>query len=86
MFCAAELAAAASSVITRLDMRGDLFRVVLAGGIFAGIPSLVARVTLRLPEIAPRASIERLEVEPAVGAVRLAVAAACGRVAVPTYI
>ncbi|HTM02542.1 MAG TPA: BadF/BadG/BcrA/BcrD ATPase family protein [Vicinamibacterales bacterium] len=83
---ATELASAASSVITRLDMRGDIFRIVLAGGIFGGIPSLVPQVTARLSEVAPRASVERLAVEPAIGAVRLALAAACGRVAVPSYI
>src|SRR5688572_4977733 len=36
----AELVAAASSVITRLGMRGEVFRTVLSGGIFTGIPSL----------------------------------------------
>jgi N-acetylglucosamine kinase len=81
-----ELAAAAASVITRLGMRGDTFPVILAGGIFRGIPSLVADVELRLSETAPRASARLLEVEPAVGAVRLALATARGAVTVPAYI
>jgi len=80
-----ELAAAAASVITRLGMRGDAFPLVLAGGIFRGIPSLVTDVGQRLSEAAPRASARLLEVEPAVGAVRLALAAARGPVTVPAY-
>jgi glucosamine kinase len=83
---AAELASAASSVITRLNMRGDDFRIVLAGGIFAGIPALVPNVTVRLAEVAPRSHIRWLDVEPAMGAVRLALASAEGEVAVPAYV
>lgn len=83
---AAELASAAASVITRLDMRGEVFRIVLAGGIFAGIPSLVPDISARLSEVAPRARVARLEVEPAMGAVRLAIAATQGTVALPTYV
>jgi N-acetylglucosamine kinase-like BadF-type ATPase len=82
---AAELAAAAASVINRLNMRGDEFRIVLAGGIFNGIPALVPNVSGRLPEIAPRSHVKLLDVEPAMGAVRLALAATRGEVAVPVY-
>jgi N-acetylglucosamine kinase-like BadF-type ATPase len=82
----AELASAAASVIGRLQMRGDAFPTVLAGGIFRGIPWLVGDITRRLSEIAPRTHVQRLEVEPAVGAVRLALAAAKGSLAVPTYV
>ena len=81
-----ELAAAAASVITRLGMRGDAFPVILAGGIFRGIPSLATDVGQRLSEAAPRASARLLDVEPAVGAVRLALATARGPVTVPAYI
>jgi N-acetylglucosamine kinase-like BadF-type ATPase len=81
-----ELASAAGSVIGRLQMRGDAFPTVLAGGIFRGTPWLVGDVTKRLSEIAPRTQVQRLEVEPAVGAVRLALAAAKGTLAVPTYV
>ena len=81
-----ELASAAGSVISRLEMRGFAFPTVLAGGIFRGIPWLVDDVTRRLSEIAPRTYIQRLEVEPAIGAVRLALAAAHGSFTVPTYV
>lgn len=82
----AELAAAAASVIGRLGMRGDVFRTVLAGGIFHAIPALVADVQTRLSEVAPRSETQLLDVEPAVGAVRLALAAAQDRVTIPSYI
>jgi N-acetylglucosamine kinase-like BadF-type ATPase len=81
-----ELASAAASVIGRLQMRGDAFPTVLAGGIFRGIPWLAGDITKRLSEIAPRTQVHRLEVEPAVGAVRLALSAAKGSLAVPTYV
>jgi N-acetylglucosamine kinase-like BadF-type ATPase len=82
----AELTAAAASVIARLGMRGDVFRVVLSGGIFRALPSLAVDVTRRLSEVAPRAEAHVLTVEPAVGAVRLALAAARGGVVVPSYV
>ena len=81
-----ELAAAASSVITRLEMRGNVFPTILAGGIFRGVPGLADDVAARIAEVAPRSAIRLLEVEPAAGAVRLAVAAAQGRAIVPSYI
>jgi N-acetylglucosamine kinase-like BadF-type ATPase len=81
-----ELAAAAASVVRQLEMRGDAFRTVLAGGIFRGVPWLARDVTAHMSEIAPRSDVQLLDVEPAVGAVRLAVAAAHGRVTVPTYL
>jgi N-acetylglucosamine kinase-like BadF-type ATPase len=83
---AAELAAAAASVVTRLGMRGDVFPTVLAGGMFKGMPSLVTNVTTHLAEVAPRSEVRRLEIEPAHGAVTLALAAARGEVVIPTYI
>jgi glucosamine kinase len=83
---AAELSVAASSVITRLDMRGELFPTVLAGGVFRGVPALVSRVAAHIAEIAPRSDVRPLDVEPAAGAVTLALAAARGPVAIPTYV
>ena len=83
---ATELAAAASSVVTRLGMRGDVFPTVLAGGMFKGIPSLVTAVTTRLAEVAPRSEVRRLEIEPANGAVTLALSAARDEVVIPVYI
>ena len=82
----AELASAASSVISRLEMRGDVFPTILAGGIFQGVPWLAADVRRRISEAAPRSEVRPLDVEPAVGAVRLAIAAAQGRATVPSYI
>jgi len=81
-----ELAAAAASVITRLGMRGEAFPIVLAGGIFRGVPWLTGDVASRLAEVAPRSAVRLLDVEPAIGAVRLALAAARGVVAVPSYV
>jgi N-acetylglucosamine kinase len=83
---AAELTAAAASVIEKLDMRGDEFQLVLSGGIFAGIPALAPNVTERLAEVAPRSRVRLLEAEPAAGAVRLAWSAARGHVSIPAYI
>jgi N-acetylglucosamine kinase len=82
----AELTAAAASVIARLDMRGQMFPTILAGGIFLGVPRLAADVTARLSEVAPRSEVRLLDVEPAVGAVRLAIAAARGTVTLPSYV
>ena len=81
-----ELSVAAASVITRLAMRGDQFPILLAGGVFGGVPALVSQVALRLGEVAPRSEVRRLDVEPAAGAVALALAAAHGRSAIPAYI
>jgi N-acetylglucosamine kinase-like BadF-type ATPase len=81
-----ELAAAASSVIARLGMRGEAFPTVLAGGIFRGVPSLARDLEARLSEIAPRSTVRPLPLEPAFGAVRLALAAARGEVKVPSYV
>ncbi|MFN2445806.1 MAG: N-acetylglucosamine kinase, partial [Vicinamibacterales bacterium] len=69
---ASEIGESVRSVATRLGMRGEPFRTVLAGGMFKAIPWLVADVTRRLEEIVPRSTAILLEVEPAVGAVRLA--------------
>ena len=81
-----ELSAAAGSVITRLAMRGDQFPILLAGGVFRGVPALVSQVSARLVEVAPRSEVRTLDVEPAAGAVTLALAAAHGRLPVPAYI
>jgi N-acetylglucosamine kinase-like BadF-type ATPase len=82
----AELAAAVGSVITRLEMRGDVFPTILAGGIFRGVPWLVGDVKRRISEVAPRSEVRLLDVEPAIGAVRLAIATAQGRATIPSYI
>jgi hypothetical protein len=67
-------------------MRGEEFPIILAGGIFRGVPWLISSVTARLTETAPRADVRLLDVEPAVGSVRLALAAANGTLMIPAYI
>ena len=83
---AEELTLAAGSVATRLDMRGDEFPFILAGGAFRAVPWLVEELGRRLIEVAPRSHVRLLTDEPAVGAVRLAIAEARGGAHVPQYI
>ena len=82
---AAELALAASSVITHLGMRGDVFPTLLSGGMLKGVPSLAADLTRHLAELAPRSIVTRLAAEPAMGAVQLALAESKGEARVPAY-
>lgn len=81
-----ELAVAAASVITRLDMRGDPFPILLAGGVLRESTWLASEVRQRMADVAPRAMVSPLTNEPAVGAVRLAIAEANGGARVPPYI
>ena len=83
---AAELALAASTVVSRLGMRGDGFPTLLSGGMLRGVPWLAAEVTTRMAEVAPRSVVSLLGVEPALGAVRLALAEARGGARVPPYL
>lgn len=83
---AEELVLAAGSVASRLEMRGDAFPFILAGGLFGVVPWLVGELERRLVEVAPRAEVRRLTGEPAVGAVSLAIAEADGGAAIPRYI
>jgi N-acetylglucosamine kinase-like BadF-type ATPase len=80
-----ELVLAARSVATRLEMRGDEFAFVLAGGVFRVVPWLGYEVTRRLVEVAPRSHVRLLEQEPARGAVGLALAEARGTLTLPKY-
>jgi len=80
-----ELVLAARSVATRLEMRGDEFAFVLAGGAFRGVPWLGYEVARRLIEVAPRSQVRLLEEEPAMGAVCLALAEARGGLRLPRY-
>jgi len=82
---AIELVDAAASVVTRLEMRGDVFQTFLSGGMFKSIPWLANQVSSRLLEVAPRATTSLLGAEPAIGAVTLARAEAVGRARVPVY-
>ncbi len=81
-----ELARAAASVISRLEMRGEQFPILLAGGILKRSEWLAAEVERRMAEVAPRSEVRLLTHEPALGAVRLALAEARGGVRVPPYI
>jgi N-acetylglucosamine kinase-like BadF-type ATPase len=80
-----ELVLGAHSVASRLEMRGDEFTFLLAGGAFRVVPWLAAEVSRRLVEVAPRCQVEMLDEEPAVGAVWLALAEARGKASVPHY-
>lgn len=81
-----ELALAAASVIARLDMRGEPFQILLAGGMLRESVWLSAEVRRRMAEVAPRAIVGPLTEESAVGAVRLAIAEARGGARVPPYV
>ncbi len=81
-----ELALAAGSVITRLEMRGEPFPILLAGGVLRESPWLADDLRERLLEVAPRSTVGRLTHEPALGAVTLALAHARGGVHVPPYL
>jgi glucosamine kinase len=83
---AQELTAAASSVVSRLGMRGEVFPTILAGGIFKAIPWLGGEVMRLFSEVAPRSQAGVLDVEPAVGSVRLALAEARGTAIIPVYL
>ena len=81
-----ELARAAESVISRLEMRGEQFPILLAGGILKRSEWLAAELARRMAEVAPRSAVAPLTDEPALGAVRLALAEAKGGVRVPPYV
>lgn len=81
-----ELTIAALSVATRLNMRGDEFTFVLAGGVFRAVPWLVGELGRRLLEVAPRCAVRLLTEEPAAGAVTLAIAEARGGARLPIYV
>ena len=83
---AGELAIAAASVISRLDMRGEQFPILLSGGMLKETVWLAAEIRSRMAEVAPRSVVRPLTEEPAMGAVRLAIAEARGGVRVPPYI
>lgn len=83
---AEELVVAARSVAARLEMRGEAFPFILAGGVFRVVPWLVSELERRLVEVAPRSHVRPLTEEPAVGAVSLALEEASGRAHIPRYV
>lgn len=80
------LTVGAQSVASRLEMRGDQFATVLAGGMFRAIPWLAEEVGRRMRDVAPRSWIAPLNLDPAEGAVRLALHQARGGVRLPSYL
>jgi N-acetylglucosamine kinase-like BadF-type ATPase len=83
---ATELALAAASVISQLDMRGDQFPTFLSGGFLTSTSWLVNELTQKLAEVAPRSHVSPLGASPAMGAVWLALAEARGGAHVPQYV
>ena len=83
---AEELTLAGRSVASRLDMRGETFVFLLAGGVFQAVPSLAGQMERRLVEVAPRCRVSLLAEEPAAGAVALALDEARGGAQVPRYL
>jgi N-acetylglucosamine kinase-like BadF-type ATPase len=67
-----ELVRSAESVIGKLEMAGEPFRLVLAGGLWKAAPVLRDEVSRLLSMIAPRAVVQELRVDAAVGAIQLA--------------
>jgi N-acetylglucosamine kinase-like BadF-type ATPase len=67
-----EFVRAVESVIGRLDLAGEEFRLVLSGGLFKAVPVLRQDFESIIRKVAPWAKVEELKVEPARGAVHLA--------------
>jgi N-acetylglucosamine kinase-like BadF-type ATPase len=80
-----ELEIFALSVARRLELVGQPFVFILAGGIFRAVPWLRQELERRLPVAAPRSRVEMLDREPAVGAVALALQETRGGAAIPAY-
>ena len=75
----------AGSVAAKLEMLGDPFVFVLAGGAFRVVVSLGDALARRFAVIAPRSTVHHLDREPATGAVQLALAEVHGGAQVPRY-
>jgi N-acetylglucosamine kinase len=80
-----ELESSALAVARRLEMIGEPFAFILAGGIFRAVPWLEEELMRRLPVSAPHSTVKLLDCEPAVGAVALAVQEAHGGARIPAY-
>jgi len=81
-----ELEASALSVARRLELIGESFVFILAGGIFRAVPWLEQELERRLPLSAPRSRVRLLDREPATGAVAIALQEARGGAMIPAYI
>jgi N-acetylglucosamine kinase-like BadF-type ATPase len=82
---ATELETFALSVARRLDLIGEPFPFILAGGIFRAVPWLQEELKRRLPSAAPGSAVALLDREPADGAVALALQESRGGAVIPTY-
>jgi N-acetylglucosamine kinase-like BadF-type ATPase len=80
-----ELEAFALAVARRLELVGEPFVFILAGGIFRAVPWLEQELERRLPVAAPGSWVRLLDREPAIGAVALALQEARGRAVIPAY-
>ncbi len=80
-----ELESFALSVAQRLELIGQAFVFILAGGIFRAVPWLQQELERRLPVASPGSRVRMLDREPAHGAVALALQEAQGRAVVPAY-
>ncbi len=67
-----EFTRSVESVIGRLDLAGEKFRLVLSGGLWKAVPVLRQDFTALAHKIAPWVEVHALGVEPARGAVQLA--------------
>lgn len=81
---AAELSLAAMSVCDRLQLSDG--PVILAGGIFRVVPTLLAGVTAQLVAGRPAMKVRALTDEPAAGAIHFARKASTGAVPIPSYL
>jgi len=80
-----ELVASALSVARRLDLVGQPFTFILAGGILRAVPWLTEELVRRLPDAAANSRARLLDREPAEGAVSLALQEARGGAPIPAY-
>jgi len=69
---AGELALAATTCIRALDMAGESFEIVTAGGIWQGAPDLGRRFPSAIALVAPAATVVMPKAEPVAGAILLA--------------
>jgi N-acetylglucosamine kinase-like BadF-type ATPase len=69
---AREFVRAVESVIGKLDLAGEEFRLVLSGGLWKAVPVLRQDFESLIKKVAPWASVSELAVEPAQGAVAIA--------------
>jgi N-acetylglucosamine kinase-like BadF-type ATPase len=69
---AREFVRSVESVIGKLDLAGENFRLVLSGGLWKAVPVLRQDFEKLIKKVAPWASVVELTVEPARGAVAIA--------------